>query len=89
MGETAKLTVEGKTYEFPIVTSSEGEKAIDISTLLKETGYITLDPGYGNTGSCTSEITYMNGSTGILRYRGIPIADQRGSPFRMPAEEFL
>ena len=73
MGEKAKLTVEGKTYELPIVTGSEGEKAIDISKLLKETGYITLDPGYGNTGSCTSEITYMDGSSGTLRYRGIPI----------------
>jgi len=73
MGEKAKLTVEGKTYELPIVTGSEGEKAIDISNLLKETGYITLDQGYVNTGSCTSEITYMNGSTGTLRYRGIPI----------------
>ncbi|TFG93612.1 MAG: citrate synthase [Syntrophobacterales bacterium] len=73
MGETAKLSVGGKTYELPIVTGSEGEKAIDISNLLKETGYITLDQGYVNTGSCTSEITYMNGSTGSLRYRGIPI----------------
>ena len=73
MRETAKLTVEGKTYEFPIVTGTEGEKAIDISNLLKETGYITLDPGSVNTGSCASEITYMNGEQGILRYRGIPI----------------
>ncbi|MDO9514471.1 MAG: citrate synthase [Syntrophales bacterium] len=73
MAETAKLTVEGKTYELPIVTGSEGEKAIDISKLLKETGYITLDQGYANTGSCISAITYMNGSNGTLRYRGIPI----------------
>lgn len=73
MSETAKLTVEGKTYEFPIVTGTEGEKAIDISNLLKETGYITLDPGSVNTGSCASEITYMDGERGILRYRGIPI----------------
>lgn len=75
MGETAKLTVEGKTYEFPVVTGSEGEKAIDIANLLKETGYITLDPGYGNTGSCVSSITYMDGKTGTLRYRGIPIEE--------------
>ena len=61
MSETAKLTVEGKTYEFPIVAGTEGEKAIDISNLLKETGYITLDPGSVNTGSCTSAITYMDG----------------------------
>lgn len=73
MSETAKLTVGGKSYEFPIVTGSEGEKAIDISNLLKKTGYITLDPGYVNTGSCVSAITYMNGSDGALRYRGIPI----------------
>ena len=73
MSETARLTVEGKTYEFPIVTGTEGEKAIDISNLLKETGYITLDPGSVNTGSCASEITYMNGEKGILQYRGIPI----------------
>ncbi len=73
MSETAKLTVEGKTYEFPIVAGTEGEKAIDISNLLKETGYITLDPGSVNTGSCTSAITYMDGEKGILRYRGIPI----------------
>ncbi len=73
MSETAKLTVGGKTYEFPIVTGTEGEKAIDISNLLKKTGYITLDPGSVNTGSCVSEITYMNGEKGILRYRGIPI----------------
>ena len=73
MGETATLTVGGNSYELPIVTGSEGEKAIDISNLLKETGYITLDPGYVNTGSCISAITYMNGSDGTLRYRGIPI----------------
>jgi len=73
MSETARLTVEGKTYELPIVIGTEGEKAIDISNLLKETGYITLDPGSVNTGSCASEITYMNGEKGILRYRGIPI----------------
>ncbi|MBN2397190.1 MAG: citrate synthase [Deltaproteobacteria bacterium] len=73
MGETAKLTVGGKTYEFPIVTGTEGEKAIDIANLLKETGYITLDPGSANTGSCTSSITYMDGEKGILRHRGIPI----------------
>ncbi len=73
MGETAKLTVGGKTYEFPILTGSEGEKAIDISSLRKDTGYITLDPGYVNTGICTSDICFMDGSKGILRYRGIPI----------------
>ena len=73
MNETAKLIVDGETYELPIVTGSEGEKAIDISNLRKETGLITLDPGYANTGSCKSSITFVSGEKGILRYRGIPI----------------
>ena len=62
-----------KTYEFPIVVGSEGEKAIDISQLRQKTGLITLDPGYANTGSCVSSITFMDGEKGILRYRGIPV----------------
>jgi len=73
MGKTAKLIIDGKTYELPIVTGSEGGEAIDISKLLKETGLITLDPGFANTGSCRSSITFMDGKKGILRYRGIPI----------------
>ena len=73
MGKTAKLIIDGKTYELPIVTGSEGREAIDISKLLKETGLITLDPGFANTGSCQSSITFMDGKKGILRYRGIPI----------------
>ncbi len=73
MSENAKLTIEGKTYEFPTVVGSEGEKAIDISNLRKNTGYITLDNGYGNTGACKSAITFLDGEQGILRYRGIPI----------------
>jgi citrate synthase len=73
MGKTAKLTIDGKTYEFPIVEGSEGERAIDISNLRKETGLITLDPGYANTGSCESSITFMDGEKGILRYRGFPV----------------
>ncbi len=73
MSDSAFLTIDGKRYEFPIITGSEGEKAIDISKLRKETGIITLDPGYVNTGSCTSSITYIDGEKGILRYRGIPI----------------
>ena len=71
--EKVKLILEGKTFEFPIVLGSEHEKAIDITTLRKETQYITLDPGFANTGSCTSAITYLDGEKGILRYRGIPI----------------
>jgi citrate synthase len=73
MGKAAKLIIDGKTYELSIVTGSEGEEAIDISQLLKETGLITLDPGFANTGSCQSCITFMDGKKGILRYRGIPI----------------
>lgn len=73
MGNTAKLIIDGKTFELPILAGSEGERAIDISNLRKETGLITLDPGYANTGSCESSITFMDGEKGILRYRGIPV----------------
>ncbi len=73
MTETAKLIVDGKTYELPIVVGTEGERAIDITTLRQQTGCITLDPGAGNTGSCVSSITFMDGERGILRYRGIPV----------------
>jgi citrate synthase len=73
MAETAQLRVDGKTLELPIVTGSEGERGIDISSLRAKTGCITLDPGYANTGSCRSAITFIDGEKGILRYRGIPI----------------
>ena len=73
MEKNAKLTVNGQTYELPIVTGSEGEMALDISSLRQETGLITLDPGYANTGSCESSICFMHGEKGILRYRGIPV----------------
>lgn len=73
MSHKATLILEGKTYEFPVIVGSEGEKAIDISTLLKETGHITYDPGYVNTGNCKSSIAFLDGKKGILRYRGIPI----------------
>jgi citrate synthase len=73
MVETAKLMVDGKTFELPIVRGSEGETAIDISNLRAETGLITLDPGFANTGSCLSSITFLDGEKGILRYRGIPV----------------
>jgi citrate synthase len=71
--ETAKLSYMGKTYELPVITGTEGEKGIDISRLRQDTGLITLDTGYANTGSCTSDITFMDGEKGILRYRGIPV----------------
>jgi citrate synthase len=70
---TAKINFEGKEYELPVVEGSEKEKGLVIKDLLKQTGLITLDPGYGNTGSCTSSITFIDGDKGILRYRGYPI----------------
>jgi citrate synthase len=73
MAERATLTIGGESYEFPIVEGSEGERAIDISELRAKTGLITYDPGFGNTGSCISKITFIDGEKGILRYRGIPI----------------
>ena len=72
------LKVGNKEYKFPVVIGTENEKGIDISNLRAETGYITLDPGYNNTGSCESRITYTNGEKGILRYRGIPIEELAG-----------
>ena len=69
----AKLIFEGKEYEFPVVTGTEGEKGIVIGDLRSKTGLITLDPGYGNTGSCQSAITFIDGEKGILQYRGYPI----------------
>jgi citrate synthase len=73
--ETATITLEGKSYELPVVRGTEGERAIDISGLRKASGFITLDRGYENTGSCRSAITYIDGEQGILRYRGYPIED--------------
>ncbi|MFW6081989.1 MAG: citrate (Si)-synthase, partial [Desulfosalsimonas sp.] len=75
MTEYATLTVNGKTIELPVVEGTEGEKGIDIRSLRAESGYITFDPGYANTGSCRSTITYMDGEKGILRYRGVPIEE--------------
>jgi len=73
MSEFAEIKVDGKTLKYPVITGSENEKAIDISKLRADTGYITLDPGYGNTGACRSSIAFIDGEKGILRYRGIPI----------------
>ena len=75
MSKEAKLELDGKSYTLPTVTGSEGEKAVDVSALRATTNYITLDDGYGNTGSCTSKITFIDGDEGILRYRGIPIEE--------------
>ncbi|NBQ53923.1 MAG: citrate synthase [Proteobacteria bacterium] len=73
MSDFAELNYAGKTYQLPVITGSEGEKGVDITKLRDQSGLITLDSGYGNTGSCKSSITFIDGEKGILRYRGIPI----------------
>ncbi len=75
MSDRAKLEVEGKTLELPIIVGTENEKAFDIRNLRAQTGLVTLDQGYMNTGSTTSSITYLDGEKGVLRYRGIPIEE--------------
>ncbi len=75
MTKVVKLTTDGKELEFPVITGTENEEGIDVGILRKETGMVTLDVGYVNTGSTTSEITFLNGEEGILRYRGYPIED--------------
>jgi citrate synthase len=75
MDNTAELKLDGKTYTLPTVEGSEKERAINIASLRADTGYITIDDGYGNTGSCQSKITFIDGEQGILRYRGIPIEE--------------
>ncbi len=75
MEKTAELILDGKTTRLPVVEGTEQERAIDIAALRNETGYITLDDGYANTGSCQSKITFIDGERGILRYRGIPIEE--------------
>ncbi|MGH3379271.1 MAG: citrate/2-methylcitrate synthase, partial [Actinoallomurus sp.] len=67
------LTHPSGELSLPIVEAAEGQSGIDVTRLLSDTGYITLDPGYGNTGACTSSIGYIDGDAGILRYRGYPI----------------
>ena len=73
MSETASLKIGDKTYDLPVVEGTEGEKAIDISKLRDQTGYVTLDIGYKNTGATQSAITFLDGENGILKYRGYPI----------------
>lgn len=75
MSKTAILEFDGQKYEFPVIVGSENEAAIDIDKLRALTGAITLDPGYKNSGSCKSEITFLDGEEGILRYRGYAIED--------------
>jgi citrate synthase len=80
MSDEATLILDDKEYRFPIREGTEGERAIDIQDLRARTGYVTLDPGYGNTGSCQSAITFIDGEKGILRYRGIPIEQFEQAP---------
>jgi citrate synthase len=73
--DTAKLNLRGKDYDLPVIVGSEKETAIDITKLRSASGAITMDSGYGNTGSCESAITFIDGEKGILRYRGYPIEE--------------
>lgn len=75
MDDFVTLNYAGKTYRLPVFVGSEGERAVDILTLRGETGLITYDPGFANTGACMSRITFMDGEKGILRYRGIPVEE--------------
>jgi citrate synthase len=71
--KNAKLTLDGQEFDLPVIVGSEEEVGVEISSLRKQSGAITFDPGYGNTGSCASAITFIDGEKGILRYRGYPI----------------
>jgi citrate synthase len=75
MSDKATLSIDGKQFEFDVITGSENERCIDITDLRKETGCITMDEGFGNTGSCYSDITFVDGSKGILKYRGYSIEE--------------
>ena len=75
MAKLAKLSYDGKSVEFPLVEGTEDELGIDIKTLRAATNLITLDPGFKNTGSCQSAITFLDGEKGVLRYRGYDIED--------------
>ncbi len=75
MPDSAKVILNGQTYELPVLVGTEKEKAIDISRLRSTTSYISFDSGFGNTGACQSAITFVDGEKGILRYRGIPIEE--------------
>ena len=72
-GDFATLTIGEQQIQLPIVVGSEGERGIDIAQLRKQTGCVSLDPSFMNTASCCSEVTFIDGERGILRYRGYPI----------------
>jgi citrate synthase len=78
MEHSARLIVDGRELELPVIVGTEGERGIDVSKLLAASGHITLDDGYANTGSTTSAITFLDGERGILRYRGYPIEQLAG-----------
>ena len=73
MAHTATLRIDNNEYSLPVIVGSEGEKAVDTRTLRTNSGHIAFDQGYGNTGSCESKITYLDGDNGVLRHRGYPI----------------
>jgi len=75
MDETATIRIADENYNFPIIQGTENEKALDTRSLRSSSGYITFDEGYGNTGSCLSKVTFIDGEKGILRYRGYPIEE--------------
>ena len=75
MSSKAELHYQGKVYDLPVITGPENENAIDISRLRDQSGLITLDRGFKNTGSCESAITFLNGEEGVLRYRGYSIEE--------------
>src|SRR5687767_13289416 len=79
MADNARLHVDGKDYELPVVVGTENERGIDIGKLLATTGHTTLDDGYANTGATQSKITFLDGDRGILRYRGYGIEDLAGN----------
>ena len=75
MSELATLSIDGESYDLPIVTGTLGERAVDIRHLRAQSGLITLDDGYGNTGACKSAITFIDGEQGKLLYRGYPVEE--------------
>ena len=75
MSESASITIDGKVHNYPVITGTEGEKCIDIRKLRSDSGYISYDDGYANTGSCMSGISFIDGEKGILRYRGYNIEE--------------
>ena len=89
--ETARLIIDGKTYEFPVIIGTEGERAIDISQLRQQTGFITYDPGLANSGTCKSSITFMDGESDVIHgfyRRDVAARQQAGEQTRLDGEEF-